>query len=146
MWEMSICVCNRTVKKVSHYQVQRADVFVDNLSEHTEVLTEPLWRDQTQSKAAHKQQLCTYTSPLLLPRLALHVPPVVFVCQQPPLHTHIHTHQHSWHRGTQAVKIKLSGSKHLHNFMAKTAGKGRGGMKEEKGRNETEGGVICGHQ
>lgn len=61
-------------KKVSHYQVQRADVFVDNLSEHTEVLTEPLWRDQTRSKAAHKQQLCTYTSPLLLPRLAFHVP------------------------------------------------------------------------
>lgn len=97
--DISICVCKKKLHfdqrpKVSHYQVQRADVFVDNPSVHTEVLTEVVWRDQKRSRAAH---YCTHTSLLLLPRLALLVALLSMSVSSLP---YSHTHQHSWHRGT----------------------------------------------
>lgn len=107
--DISICVCKKKKihfdqrPKVSHYQVQRADVCVDNPSEHTEVLTEVVWRDQKRSRAAHychKQpwkRMHTHKPPPT-PQVSPPCCPVVHVCQQRPLLTH--THQHSWHRGT----------------------------------------------
>lgn len=63
-----------------------------------------------------------HSSPLLAPgRPSLCS--VVRVCQQPPL-------QLRWHRGTGAVKIKLSGGKHPRSIIAETEGEGGGGMKE----------------